>query len=285
MNKLTYIISILFFLILGVPNALALPTCKSSGTFHNCQGTYTFTNGDKYVGEWKGDKKHGQGIYTFTNGEEYVGEFKNGKFHGQGTFTLIHGVEYVGEWKDNKRTGMGTITFADGAKWVGEWKNNKLNGYAITYNADGSIYQEGIFKDDKFLYAQKKKKLVSQVELLTQIMQNKNPEWTEGQSRCFAKETKKGLNKELFDEFFSMLKKGTADGFEDAGVLTAVFPVIVGVSFKCGIQMDLGDGSINQQGILKKSKLDKHKEFCEEIEFTPKTESFGNCVPKLMDKD
>ena len=35
----------------------------------------------------------------------------------------------------------------------------------------------------------------------------------------------------------------------------------------------------------KKSKLDKHKDTCKEIGFTPKTESFGNCVLKLMDKD
>jgi len=35
----------------------------------------------------------------------------------------------------------------------------------------------------------------------------------------------------------------------------------------------------------KKSKIDKHKEFCEEIGFIPKTEGFGNCVLELMKKD
>jgi len=54
------------------------------------------------------------------------------------------------------------------------------------------------------------------------------------------------------------------------------------------------DGSINQEGIFKddvfqyaqkKSKLNKHKEFCEEIGFTPKTEGFGNCVLKLMENE
>ena len=33
-------------------------------------------------------------------------------------------------------------------------KMDKLNGYAIKYFADGSIDQEGIFKDDEFLYAE-----------------------------------------------------------------------------------------------------------------------------------
>lgn len=69
---------------------------------------------------------------------------------------------------------------------------DKLNGYAITYYADGSISQEGIFKDDEFLYAQKESE---------------------------------------------------------------------------------------------KRKIDKHKEFCEEIGFTPKTEGFTNCVLELMKKD
>ena len=54
------------------------------------------------------------------------------------------------------------------------------------------------------------------------------------------------------------------------------------------------DGTIDQEGIFKdnvfqyaqkKSKLDKHKDTCKDIGFTPKTESFGNCVLKLMDKD
>ena len=54
------------------------------------------------------------------------------------------------------------------------------------------------------------------------------------------------------------------------------------------------DGSINQEGIFKddefqyaqkKSKLDKHKDFCKEIGFKPKTVDFGNCILKLMDRD
>ena len=36
-------------------------------------------DGKKYEGEWKDDKKNGQGTETFPNGSKYVGEFKNGK--------------------------------------------------------------------------------------------------------------------------------------------------------------------------------------------------------------
>lgn len=231
----------------------ALTDCPSSGYFHNCFGTYTWDNGDKYVGEWKDNNKNGQGTYTYADGSKYVGEFNDGDYngqgiftfaksgnkyvgeykndqrHGQGTFTFANGDKYVGEFKDNLRNGQGTYTFANGDKYVGQyennkkngqgtfifgpnsefaghkyvgeykdgkkngigtytydngdkyigefknddykgfgtyifadgrrdvgqWENDKLNGPAIQYNADGSIYKEGIYKDDEFLYAKK----------------------------------------------------------------------------------------------------------------------------------
>ena len=124
MKRLTTLISALFFLLIGISHAWALPACPSSGYFHNCYGIYDFDNGDKYVGEWQNGKRD------------------------QGTFTFADGNKYVGEYKDNWRNGQGTFTYANGAKEVGAWENGKLNGYAINYYVDGSIYQEGIFKDD-----------------------------------------------------------------------------------------------------------------------------------------
>ena len=34
------------------------------------------------------DQFNGQGVYTWSNGDKYVGEFKNDQFNGQGTYTL-----------------------------------------------------------------------------------------------------------------------------------------------------------------------------------------------------
>ena len=39
----------------------------------------TWSNGDKYEGEWKDGELHGQGTLTWSSGEKYVGEFKNDK--------------------------------------------------------------------------------------------------------------------------------------------------------------------------------------------------------------
>ena len=110
-----------------------LPACQGSDTkrWSNCTGTYTFTDGDKYVGEWKDGKYNGQGTYTYATGEKYVGEYKDDKVNGQGTYTFTSGNKYVGEFKDTKKHGQG-----------------------IYYSVNGSIKESGIYKDDKLVTSQ-----------------------------------------------------------------------------------------------------------------------------------
>ena len=69
-------------------------------------------------------------------------------------------------------------------------------------------------------------------------MSNKKAEWNKNQVKCFAKEMKKGLDKNLFDQFVSMMKKEKVS-IDDMGVLMAVMPVSIGVAAKCDIPMDL----------------------------------------------
>ncbi len=130
-----------------------LPACPSNVdvVWTNCYGTYTWPNGDKYVGEYKNHKHNGQGTYTFADGIKYVGEFKDGKRNGQGTYTYADGDKYVGEFKDEKYNGQGTYTFANGSKYVGEWEDNKNNGQGIKYLANGKVDKSGIWKDDKLV--------------------------------------------------------------------------------------------------------------------------------------
>ena len=133
--------------------AYALPNCPSDQNqrYDNCFGTYIWgsgpNKGDKYVGEWKDDKKHGQGTYTSANapnkGDKYVGEYKDDKRHGQGTYTWgddgpNKGDKYVGELKDGNYHGQGTYTFASGAKYVGEHKDDKKHGQGTYTYSDGT---------------------------------------------------------------------------------------------------------------------------------------------------
>jgi len=129
----------------GVPQiSTALPSCPTSGVFDNCFGSYTDADGNKYVGEWKDDKRHGQGTSTFADGDMYVGEFKEGEVHGHGTYLFgpnageFAGDKYVGEFKDGMKHGHGTYTWADGDVYVGEWKDgNPWEG--VQYSASGKV--------------------------------------------------------------------------------------------------------------------------------------------------
>ena len=38
-----------------------------------------YDNGDKYLGDYKDDKKHGKGIFTLPNGDKYEGDWKDDK--------------------------------------------------------------------------------------------------------------------------------------------------------------------------------------------------------------
>ena len=77
-----------------------------SGDCENGQGTYIWTNGDKYVGEWKDGKRNGQGTYTWGSGEwegeKYVGEFKGNKQNGDGVYFDAFGKVSQGLWKDGE---------------------------------------------------------------------------------------------------------------------------------------------------------------------------------------
>lgn len=103
----------------------------------------------------EGNCKNGQGTYTWTDGAKYVGEFKDGKWNGEGTFTTSMGT-YVGGWKDNNKDGLGTLTWVSGEfagdKYVGEFKDDKKHGQGIYTWASGSKYA-GKFKDGQ-LYKQ-----------------------------------------------------------------------------------------------------------------------------------
>ena len=131
-----------------LPSPLAFAECVGDiSNYHNCQGTYTYSNGDKYIGEFKDGKKHGQGTYTFAGGK-YEGEFKDAKRDGQGTLTFADGLKYEGEWKDDKFYGQVTVTYGNGNKYIGEFKDGKKHGQGTYTYADGNKYI-GEYQDGK----------------------------------------------------------------------------------------------------------------------------------------
>ena len=105
---------------------LKIASCPSKPPFNNCFGTFTWTNGDRYIGDWKGNKKHGQGTQTWANGEKYVGEWQDNNLHGQGKLISLKGEVYKGEWKNGNMHGQGNLYTPPGHRYVGQFKNNKM---------------------------------------------------------------------------------------------------------------------------------------------------------------
>ena len=71
-------ISGLFFLLFLVFCNTAFAECIQ-GNCINGQGTYTWASGDKYVGKWKEDRKHGQGTFTKPDGKTVQSIFEDGE--------------------------------------------------------------------------------------------------------------------------------------------------------------------------------------------------------------
>lgn len=65
-------------------------------------GVYTWSDGRKYEGEYKDDKKHGYGIYIWADKREYQGWWFKGKQHGLGRYYASNDLKY-GLWEDGKR--------------------------------------------------------------------------------------------------------------------------------------------------------------------------------------
>ena len=186
------------------------------------------------------------GTYVWDDGEKYIGEWKDNTYHGQGTYTHASGDKYVGEWKDGNRNGQGTYYYLE---------NNEFKG---------DIYV-GEYKDGKM---------------------NGQGTYTYAEGHKYVGEYKDGLRHG--QGIFTW-----ADGAKEVGEFRN------GMLNGFAIRYDR-NGNILKEGIWKddefqyahkksssssnsNSKLNKYKEFCEEIGFTPGTEKFGECVLKAMD--
>jgi hypothetical protein len=65
----------------------------------------------------------GQGTYYWSDGSTYVGQFEDGHFHGHGVmiYAAHKSVDrFDGEWRKGKRNGRGIELFKSGAKYDGQ---------------------------------------------------------------------------------------------------------------------------------------------------------------------
>ena len=129
---------------------------KSKGP---CYGKIVYPSGVIYEGEFRkfnGIYRYiGQGTMTYEDGGRYVGQWHNGLRHGQGAMTYEDGMKHVGQWDFGVPHLKGTITYEDGRKFVGQWYMGKLHGNAtmtwkngkrLDGNFSNGIFGIGIYK-------------------------------------------------------------------------------------------------------------------------------------------
>ena len=74
-----------------------------NGNCNEGNGSYRWSSGNEYSGEWLDGKMHGFGTYTWHDDdlrESYIGEFLEGKFHGKGIILFKNGKKTEGIWTD-----------------------------------------------------------------------------------------------------------------------------------------------------------------------------------------
>lgn len=65
---------------------------------HNCQGEFTYTDGSKFVGDFKNGYPEGQGTMQYASGDRYVGGWSEHSPHGEGVMYYKSGRVFGGIW-------------------------------------------------------------------------------------------------------------------------------------------------------------------------------------------
>ena len=65
-------------------------------------GEFSWSEGKKYCGFYKNDKKDGFGLYFWPNEKFFIGFWKEGKQNGIGKYIKGNNIKY-GIWKDGKK--------------------------------------------------------------------------------------------------------------------------------------------------------------------------------------
>lgn len=99
-------------------------------------GTIHYSNGDKYVGDFKDGLKSGIGIYTWKSGAYYVGTWKKDVMNGEGTYYYesgSRGISLQGTYVNNRPNGRCVYKSHNGNSYITLWKNGKCTKVERNY--------------------------------------------------------------------------------------------------------------------------------------------------------
>jgi len=114
-----------------------LPPCDSQGP----RDMYTFRSGATYLGQWKGNARHGVGKQTWQDGAKFIGRWEDSFADGIGKFMHADGDIFIGEWRSNAAQGLGSYYHRKGhTTYRGEWVEDLQHGHGIEEWEGGSRY-------------------------------------------------------------------------------------------------------------------------------------------------
>ncbi|MCR5205963.1 MAG: transposase [Lachnospiraceae bacterium] len=92
-----------------------------------------YSDGSKYIGGIKNNKKNGFGKYIFHMipgiafcEKEYIGYWMNDEMHGHGRLCYSNGTIFIGEWYHGIRLGPGKLILPNHAIYEGVWIDNNI---------------------------------------------------------------------------------------------------------------------------------------------------------------
>ncbi|CAH2253432.1 alsin [Pararge aegeria] len=88
------------------------------------QGDFTTSTATIYTGEWVTGARQGYGVMDdIGKGEKYLGNWNDNKKHGCGLIVTLDGIYYEGLFTHDVLTGHGVMVFEDGTHYEGEFRS------------------------------------------------------------------------------------------------------------------------------------------------------------------
>ncbi|XP_068688097.1 alsin-like isoform X2 [Montipora foliosa] len=121
---------------------------KSKRCGHGCMksGTMYSSGATMYIGEWFDDKRSGYGVLDdILRGEKYMGMWEADSRHGPGLVVTLDGIYNQGTFSQNKLTGNGVLLCDDNTKYQGEFFGDCLLSGKGTLTLPNGDFIEGTF--------------------------------------------------------------------------------------------------------------------------------------------
>uniref|UniRef100_A0A673ATW6 Alsin Rho guanine nucleotide exchange factor ALS2 a n=1 Tax=Sphaeramia orbicularis TaxID=375764 RepID=A0A673ATW6_9TELE len=112
-------------------------------------GKLARTSSSVFIGQWVHDRKTGYGVYDdITRGEKYMGLWLDDQRHGNAVVVTQYGVYYEGTFKDNKMSGPGLLVSDDDTAFHAEFSDDwTVNGKGVLTLANGDCL-DGLFSGE-----------------------------------------------------------------------------------------------------------------------------------------